>query len=524
MTQTATTDADPSPPLPRTLVDWLKVFGPGAVVASLTIGTGELIFSTRGGAIFGYRILFVFTLILLLKWALVLASARHMLLTGVHPYARMLDLPGPRGWLPILLLMIATVCLPIWISFHSGVIGNLMSWLTNTRDHFHGGMDYIWGAGVLLCVLALSATGGYEVMERVQMVIVAALVLCAGASLMLYKPDWLQMAAGLIPQPLSYPKWIETGHPDIAANSVWVETTRYVGVIGGAGFDYMAYTSWLREKRWGMLPRVASASELRAIAENPQHAVRRWVPAPFIDSTISFALVIGFSAVFIASGAIILGPNEQVPNEKNMLNLQASLVTRIHPWLLPLYVAGALFTMVGTLYGTIEIASSISDEIVRSFVTDWTEERKRRLKRVVVAWCAPIAFSILAWLFMRQARLGEHVTADAVEKPRMLLSILTPVNLFTGVLSCGLISFLNVWMDRRYLPRSLQLPTWLFGLNIFSGVVFLALGLRGYWEEKERTLVIGSATAAIPVSLLIANIVRRFTSNTASHSQQGPTP
>ena len=127
-------DAAHSPRLPTNLLDWLKVFGPGAIVASLTIGTGELIFSTRGGALFGYRILFVFVAISLLKWGLVLASSRHMLLTGVHPYERMHDLPGPRGWLPIMLLLMCAVCMPIWISFHCGVLGNLTSWITRTRD------------------------------------------------------------------------------------------------------------------------------------------------------------------------------------------------------------------------------------------------------------------------------------------------------------------------------------------------------------------------------------------------------
>ena len=93
-------DAPPTTlPLPKTALEWLRVFGPGAIVASLTIGTGELIFSTRGGALFGYRILFVFVLISAMKWGLVLATARHMVLTGVHPYRRMLDLPGPRGWM-----------------------------------------------------------------------------------------------------------------------------------------------------------------------------------------------------------------------------------------------------------------------------------------------------------------------------------------------------------------------------------------------------------------------------------------
>ena len=53
------------PPLPKALtqrsfVGWLSLFGPGAIVASVTIGTRELIFSTRGGVLFGYNILFLF--------------------------------------------------------------------------------------------------------------------------------------------------------------------------------------------------------------------------------------------------------------------------------------------------------------------------------------------------------------------------------------------------------------------------------------------------------------------------------
>lgn len=196
------------PRLPRTPREWVCIFGPGAIIASLTIGTGELIFSTRGGALFGYRILFLFAIISLLKWGLVIATSRHMILTGVHPYQRMIDLPGPRGWLPIMLFLMAMVCSPIWISFHCGVLGNLTSWVTGTRNQFHGGMDYVWGAAILVAVLLLSAAGGYTVFERVQMFVVTALVFCAGLTMILYNPDWLELILGVVPQRLSYPQWL----------------------------------------------------------------------------------------------------------------------------------------------------------------------------------------------------------------------------------------------------------------------------------------------------------------------------
>lgn len=515
-------------PLPRSPLEWLRVFGPGAVVASLTIGTGELIFSTRGGALFGYRILFVFVLISAMKWGLVLASARHMVLTGIHPYRRMLDLPGPRGWLPLSLLLMCALCLPVWISFHAGVIGNLTSWITDTRSSFNGGMDYLWGSGILIAVTVLTASGGYSVLERVQLVIVATLLLFSMITLVLYKPDWLQLVLGLFPQTLSYPDWVPEKYPRISDHSVWIETTRYVGVIGGAGFDYMAYTSWLREKRWGALPAESSEQQLQEMAEDPKHPVRRWIRAPFVDSTISFALIIGFSAVFVASGALILNPQQIVPDEQNLLNLQARFVTEIHSWLLPLYVAGAFLTMIGTLYGTLEIAASIADEILRSFSSTWERTTARRLKVVVVSWCAFNGLLILGWLFFRQnaAPVPDEAMAEATRatKPLLLLALVTPANLFTGVLSCGLICCLNVWMDRRYLPTGLRMPFWLFVLNLLAGSVFLFLGCKGYWDAhnpdglffEQRWFPIAGLLLSAGLGALCAMWIRRKSSTSRS--------
>ena len=145
-------------PLPLALqsrnpLAWLTIFGPGAVIASLTIGSGELIFSSRGGALFGYRLLWFFLFILLLKWVLVFVTARHMVLTGAHPFQRWMQLPGPRGWFPLVFLLLALVCFPIWVSFHSGTIGTLLSWLTGTERSLHGGAHFVWGMVVLGVVL-----------------------------------------------------------------------------------------------------------------------------------------------------------------------------------------------------------------------------------------------------------------------------------------------------------------------------------------------------------------------------------
>lgn len=119
--------------------------------------------------------------------------------------------------------------MPIWVSFHSSILGNFTSWLTGTKGAFNGGIDYLWGAAILAGILVLTATGGYSALERVQLAIVAALVFCAGVTLILYNPDWLELLKGaVIPQEYVYPDWLGEKYPAIKEQPVWVETTRYV--------------------------------------------------------------------------------------------------------------------------------------------------------------------------------------------------------------------------------------------------------------------------------------------------------
>ena len=52
---------EPPPEMDRGgVVTLLKFFGPGAIIASVTIGSGETVFASRGGALFVYALLWCF--------------------------------------------------------------------------------------------------------------------------------------------------------------------------------------------------------------------------------------------------------------------------------------------------------------------------------------------------------------------------------------------------------------------------------------------------------------------------------
>jgi natural resistance-associated macrophage protein len=491
-------EPEPAAPLPAALGSrnpfaWLTIFGPGAVIASLTIGAGELIFSSRAGALFGYRLLWFFVLVLALKWVLVFATARHIILTGAHPFQRWMELPGPRGWFPMVFFLLALVSFPIWVSFHAGTLGTLLSSLTGTHDACRGSAHLLWGMAMLAAVMALVAFGGYARLERIQLAIVALMLGCVLISLVLLKPDWVALIKGLmVPQAPAYPPWAGL-HPEVSARPVWVETITYVGVLGGSGYDYLAYGSYLRSKHWGN----AGSS----VPRDPENVDRRWLRALWIDSLLSFLAVLIFAAVFVAAGAKVLGPQHQVPGGTNLLTLQAAFVSPLYRWLQPLYWVGAFLAIFGTLYGTIEVAPAVLSELVNALQQPGRARfHPRRLRSWAVWWAALGGFVVTTWTFVYHIARGDA-------RPPGLIVMLTPANLFTGVLACGFICVLSLWTDRRFLPGNLQMAWPLRLLLAIAALAFLALGMKGYWDHSGwMAFAIFGATVA--AGWLAARIAR----------------
>jgi hypothetical protein len=320
-------------------------------------------------------------------------------------------------------------------------------------------------------------------------VIVATMLVAVVVALILFRPDWLEFLRGfIIPNRLEYPSWLlGDSRPAarlIADRPVWVELSLYAGVIGGAGYDYLAYTSYIRDKQWG---NAAPAPQYAALeveksnvdsSERPaldDHTIRQWLRAPLVDCTMSFLIVLLFSAVFVASGKLVLGPEHQLPGDGAFLELQAQFVTRIHPWLYPLYVLAAFLAIAGTLYGTLEVAPTILRETALAVVPNRIKRgSSQRLRTLAIAWCAGGALVILAINFVYQLRMGE-------QKLPGLTTLLIPVNLFTGVFACGVICLLNPWVDHR-LPVQHRMPFALVALNLIGGIAFVLVALRGYWD------------------------------------------
>ena len=86
----------------------------------------------------------------------------------------------------MVLFLLALPCFPIWVCFHAGTLGTLISELAGTRTTL-GGVLFALGNGDSRAVLWLCFKGGYQALEKIQLAIVllmlGAVVLalfCAG--------------------------------------------------------------------------------------------------------------------------------------------------------------------------------------------------------------------------------------------------------------------------------------------------------------------------------------------------------
>jgi len=442
----------------------LKYFGPGAIIASMTIGSGETIFASRGGAVFEYTILWCFILGTLMKGIQVYTGSRYFTLTGEHPIERWAYLPGPRKWFPILIGLICIFCFPGWIGGLSKMLGSLCVWM------FHIGTPQIWGTIFILTALFLSIGGGYRFLENTQRTIIAILLLSMIAAVFASRPDSISVIKGLISPsiPSDYEPWVYTNYPDVASRKLWIEIVTYIGAVGGGTYDYIGYLGMLREKKWGIIglrsiknsinKTYNSTKEMVSLSEDEKDLKLglRWLKAPKIDIFFSFGSILIFTLLFVICGASILHKQQLIPDGINLIRLQAQFLRNIHHYLLYLYQLSIFFVFFGTIYGAYEVYTRTFFESARAVFQKTGNLRK-----------------VKSYLFLYLTISGLILLWTGWDP----ISIVTPGAIIGGVFSCGLWCFAMIWSDKKFLPKPYRMGKILIVLTIISGIGLTSFGV-----------------------------------------------
>ena len=182
----------------RGLGAMLRIFGPGAIIASVTIGSGETVFASRGGAVFGYALLWCFIGGGLMKFVQVYTAARYMTLTGEHPLERWKFLPGPQGWVVWVMAVLTVLCFPLWLSGLPKMLGGLAVWILGCEGLAIWGDPRVWGTAFVALAIAITMIQSYGALEKFQTVVVGVLLLSILTAAAAAQPDWLAVLIGSI--------------------------------------------------------------------------------------------------------------------------------------------------------------------------------------------------------------------------------------------------------------------------------------------------------------------------------------
>ncbi len=461
----------------------LKYFGAGAILASVTIGSGETLFASRGGAVFGYSILWCFVAGAIMKGIQVYGATRYMVLTGEHPMTHWAYLPGPKNWVPITMALLNLICIPFWQAALPLMLGkSILNWIFHiegTPEHLLF-VGRLWGTLAILIAVLLMWLQSYEWLEKAQTVTIGLLLSCVCAAVLAVQPDWLAAFLGMVtPSIPEYEPWIAEKFATIARVPPWVEVCTYLGAIGGGTYDYLGYVSCLREKAWGA---IGLAHDQHAIAtQAPSKPIRidlseenlvrgrRWLLPVQIDTCVGFFSVLVFAVCFVLLGARVLHPQQLVPEGEQLLTHQAVFLTNMHPSLLFVYQLGVFTAFFGTIYGSYEIFFRAAFECLLPISPRLRKVPFNLFRRRMVLYCASLGL-LLLW------------TLDDPVK------MITPAAILGGVFTCGLWCLAMLWTDRQFIPKPLRMPLLLRVLTFASGVVMTVLGTKALWDYGKSWL------------------------------------
>ncbi len=489
---------------PTTLRGSLAYLGPGIILASSIVGSGELIAATTVGAEAGFVLLWLIVLGCAIKVAAQIEIGRTTLTWGRTPLQAFDSVPGPRvagrgwvywGWAIMTALIVVqqggilagvsqTLAggVPItaagrdWNRLHDEAAAvriaaatasrkgdtaaaGLQSRLVEVEQAKHGLTTPIdgtvWAIVVAIATSCLLAYGRYGVIERFAIVLVGGFTLITLAALVMlqFDPAWAitqpELISGLVP---SIP-------PAVGGRSPLVAALATFGIIGVGAAELMFYPYWCLEKGYG-----------RAVGprdDSPEWAARArgWMRVLQLDAWASMVVYTVVTVAFYLLGAATLGRLGLLPEGDEMVrSLGAMYAPVFGDWAANVFLGGAFCVLYSTLFAAADGNSRIVADglVLAGFIPGDDPSRKRWTKRVAVAW--PLVALVLALAIRAPVAM---VLASGMAQAIML-----------AALGVSVLFFRYRDADPRLVPSR-----WWDALLWVSSLGFLIVGAWTVWQK-----------------------------------------
>jgi len=227
-------------------IRYLKFFGPGAIVASLTLGQGQLILGPQLGALAGYSLLWLIT-INIGSYLIAYISCRFMMISGIE-VIDLFALKSKKGWFNWLLIAIMVIFIPIFAASIITTLGQSLQWMFGFGHYLIWGISFSIGAAILVII------GRYRLLEYTQALFVAVLAIGAVVSVLFLQPNFFEILPNFFTigqnVPETYPSWINQ-IADFNPTPIPLLMLGYLGTLTFTLITLVGYLGWIKEKKWG---------------------------------------------------------------------------------------------------------------------------------------------------------------------------------------------------------------------------------------------------------------------------------
>ena len=494
-------------PAPTTLRGTLAHLGPGIILASSIVGSGELIATTTAGAEAGFSLLWLIVIGCAIKVAAQIEIGRHTLAWGRTPLAAFDRVPGPRiggrnwiywGWAVMTALVIVqqggilagvaqtlaagapvTAAGRTWTRVHDAAAATRIEAATARRSGDAAGADALdvrltaleaearalapprddafWAVVVGVATSILLSFGRYRVIERVSIALVGTFTLVTLLALLLLElqPAWAisarDVASGLMP---SIP-------PAAAGRSPLMTALATFGIIGVGAAELMFYPYWCLEKGYGRAvgPRDGSP----AWAER----ARGWLRVMQVDAWASMVVYTVVTVAFYLLGAATLGRLGLRPAGGEMVRTLGAMYGPVFGgWAEEVFLAGAFAVLYSTLFAAADGNSRIVADglALAGWVPADDAGRRAWSRRIATVW--PLV--ALALSFLIREPVGTVLASGAIQAVML------------AALGVAVLWFRHGAMEPRLAPsRAWDLLLWL------SAAGFIMVGLWTIWQKLQ---------------------------------------
>jgi Mn2+/Fe2+ NRAMP family transporter len=492
---------------PRTLRASLAHLGPGIILASSIIGSGELIATTTAGAEAGFVLLWLIVLGCVIKVAAQVEIGRATLTWGRTSLDAFDRVPGPRlagrGWIywawaamtalivvqqggilagvaqTLALGMPVTAAGRTWNAASDEAAALRVAQATARRSGAAADADRlgariaalegriaaltrpadepIWAAITGAVTAALLALGRYRLIERVSIVLVGTFTLATVVALVLLQCDpawaisWSELASGLVP---SIP-------PAVGGRAPVVTALATFGIIGVGASELMIYPYWCLEKGYGAA--VGPRDDSPAWADR----ARGWLRVMQLDAWSSMVVYTVVTICFYLLGAATLGRLGLIPAGGEMVRTLGAMYAPVFgSWAAGVFLVGAFAVLYSTLFvAAAGNARMVADGLILAgLLPGDTAARAAWARRISVGW---VLVAVVLALWIREP--VAMVLASGIAQAIML-----------GALAVAVLWFRHRQTDPRLAPsRAWDLLLW------GSAAAFMIVGASTVWQKAS---------------------------------------